>query len=369
MRRRLSAGTIAGVGVATASLTLLTILTSEFTSDLVFVTEAIVPLLFSALLVGAGYWTASDQTDDSAMVRLAAWCLAGATVVGGFEFLTIYSQFESGAVLNNQLQTLNASVARGAVIGVAFGLYDVERKRSKCREKELERQVERLEEFASIVSHDLRSPLTVARGHLELLQLQHELDEEHTSQMEFAHERMIEIIEDSLALARGGHEVTDPEPVALEEVATTAWKTVGGVPAALHIETDETVEADRDRLQRLLENLFRNSIEHSSMESKQTVNGEITVRQQPTATDGTAGEPLTMTVGRLVGDAGFFVADNGPGIPVADRERVFEAGVSNSGSGSGLGLAIVRRIAQAHGWEVRLTAAETGGARFEFHIQ
>jgi len=138
---------------------------------------------------------------------------------------------------------------------------------------------------------------------------------------------------------------------------------------ALSIETDETIEADRDRLQRLLENLFRNSIEHSSMESQQTADGEITVRQQPTATDETAGESLTMTVGRLVGNTGFFIADNGPGIPVADRERVFEAGVSNSGSGSGLGLAIVRRIAQAHGWEVRLTEAETGGARFEFHIQ
>jgi len=74
---------------------------------------------------------------------------------------------------------------------------------------------------------------------------------------------------------------------------------------------------------------------------------------------------VTVTVGSL--EDGFYVADDGPGIPEADREKVFESGYSTDGDGTGLGLAIVRRIAQAHGWDVTLTTSESGGARFEFH--
>jgi len=347
MRRRLSAGTIAGVGIATASLTLWFIVGSEATNGLLFITDAIVPLLFSALLVGASYWAWADRSADAAMLRLTLWCLAGGTIVGGFEFLTLYSQFEGGATIQKELQTLNAGVARGAVIGLAFGFYDVERRRTRRREKQLERQVERLEEFASIVSHDLRSPLTVARGRMELLSSTHDLEEEHVSQIEFAHERMIEIIEDSLALARGGHEVTDPEAIEIESVAKSAWKTAGASTATLSIDSSGTIEADEDRLKRLFENLFRNSIEHG-------------------LSDDGDGPELTVTVGRLVDGSGFFIADDGTGIPEADRQTVFEAGETGSGSGSGLGLAIVRRIAQAHGWTVELTASDHGGTRFEF---
>ena len=351
MRRRLSAGTIAGVGIATAILTFLFIVNSESTSGLLFVTDAVVPLLFSALLVGASYWAWADRSADTAMTRLTLWCLAGGTIVGGFEFVTLYSQTEGGAVVRNSLQTLNAGVARGAVMGLAFGFYDVERKRTKHRERQLQRQVERLEEFASIVSHDLRSPLTVARGRMELLKSTHDLDEEHVDQIEFAHERMTEIIEDSLALARGGHEVTDPEPVDIASTAETAWQTTGAESATLVVDGERTIEADEDRLTRLLENLFRNSLEHGRPDDHDSDNGEST---------------LTITVGPLDTGEGFVVEDDGVGIPAEDRESVFEAGETASGSGSGLGLAIVRRIAQAHGWEVDLAESDAGGARFEF---
>jgi len=356
MRRRLSAGTIAGVGIATASLTLLFIINNEPTSALLFVTDAIVPLLFSALLVGASYWSWADRSADTAMVRLALWCLAGGTVVGGFEFLTLYSQFEGGVLIQKELQTLNAGVARGAVIGLAFGFYDVERQRTRRREQQLERQVERLEEFASVVSHDLRSPLTVARGRIELLKASHDLDAEHVDQIEFAHERMTEIIEDSLALARGGHEVTDTEPVDIESTAHTTWQTAGGSAARLVIEKTDTIAADEDRLKRLFENVFRNSVEH----------GLANDRTEETPVESAEGSELTVTVGLLDSTAGFYIADDGVGVPASDRESVFEAGETGTGSGSGLGLAIVRRIAQAHGWEVKLTESASGGARFEF---
>jgi signal transduction histidine kinase len=77
-----------------------------------------------------------------------------------------------------------------------------------------------------------------------------------------------------------------------------------------------------------------------------------------------AGEDVTVTVGDL--DGGFYVADDGPGIPESDRERVFETGYSTSDGGTGFGLEIVATVATAHGWDVRVTDAADGGARFEF---
>ena len=378
MRRRLSAGTIAGVGIATAILTLLFVGNRTPESAVVFVTDVVVPLLFSALLVGASYWALSDRSDDRAMVRLTLWCLAGGTVVGGFEFLTLFSQSEGGVVLRNELQTLNSGVARGAVMGLAFGFYDVERQRTRRREQQLQRQVDRLEEFASIVSHDLRSPLTVARGRVELLEATHDLDAEHVDQIEFAHERMTEIIEDSLALARGGHEVTDPEPVAIDEIAESAWQTAGSEAATLVVDAEASIEADADRLTRLLENLFRNSLEHGSTSSRSQAGDSLEhgldSRSPPEGAAetvdhaGEASADLTVTVGWLADDEGFFVADDGAGIDPDARESVLEAGETGGGSGSGLGLAIVRRIAQAHGWTVDITESVDGGARFEFRI-
>jgi signal transduction histidine kinase len=76
------------------------------------------------------------------------------------------------------------------------------------------------------------------------------------------------------------------------------------------------------------------------------------------------GPDPTVTVGGLDG-GGFYVADDGSGIPPEDRERVFEEGYSASSS-TGLGLAIVREIATAHGWTVRATESADGGAQFEF---
>lgn len=63
---------------------------------------------------------------------------------------------------------------------------------------------------------------------------------------------------------------------------------------------------------------------------------------------------------------GFWVADDGPGIPDADRESVLEEGFTTASSGTGCGLAIVREIAEGHGWSVGVEESDAGGARFVF---
>jgi len=76
----------------------------------------------------------------------------------------------------------------------------------------------------------------------------------------------------------------------------------------------------------------------------------------------------TVDVGPLDDGGGFYVADDGPGIDPSDHDRIFEVGYTDHEDGTGFGLAIVKRIAEAHGWSVDVTAGADGGARFEFRF-
>ncbi|WP_256403699.1 PAS domain S-box protein [Halorubrum salinum] len=225
----------------------------------------------------------------------------------------------------------------------------------KAYEQRIERENERLDEFASIVSHDLRNPLNVLSGYLHLAM--ETGNDDYYERCERALDEMERLIEDVLTLARQGDAVDDAEPIDLGELATRYAEdefgpidgptdgpvvddepgTGGDVSIDVTVEADRTLFADAGRLKRILGNLLRNAAEHG---------GDRVV----------------------VGDLpdGFYVEDDGPGIPEDRRDAVFESGYSTSGAGTGFGLAIVQSIAEAHGWEVTLTTSASGGARFEF---
>jgi PAS domain S-box-containing protein len=207
-----------------------------------------------------------------------------------------------------------------------------------ARQRDLERQNEQLEQFASVVSHDLRNPLTIAQGRVEMAA--DETGNEHLADAEDALDRMDELIEDLLTLAKQGQPVDVTESVGLGEVARRAWTAVetGGATFSLK-RADASINADGSRLCELFENLFRNAVEHG-------------------------GNGVSVTVGTL--SNGFYVEDDGPGIPPDEREAVFESGYSTETDGTGFGLTIVQRIANGHGWEISLIESDAGGARFEF---
>jgi PAS domain S-box-containing protein len=220
---------------------------------------------------------------------------------------------------------------------------DVTEKRRQRRE--LERKTERLEEFASIVSHDLRNPLGVAKGWVEQGKDDPEHAERAIREVETSLDRMDSLVEDLLSLSREGWEVDRMAPVEARPLVQRAWDGLDTGGATLSIEWSGTVLADRDMAVELFENLFRNAVEHGSGDDPDS--------------------EVAVTVAPLVGEDGVFVADDGPGLSPELRESAFEMGVTSDDDGTGLGLAIVDRIAEAHGWEVTATESESGGARFE----
>ncbi|GAA5433237.1 adaptive-response sensory-kinase SasA [Haloarcula japonica] len=251
------------------------------------------------------------------------------------------------------------TAADGSTLGVAGIGREISTHDS--RQQALEQQNERLDEFASVVSHDLRNPLDVARGQLELAKMEH--NSEHLDAVKRAHDRIGQLIEDLLTLARNGEAALDSEPVPLQTVVEQCWQTVETGDATLELRTSAVVRADPSRLRQLFENLIRNSVEHGQTPhtERQEDAGEQRATTPRSQSQGAATD-LTITVGEL--DDGFYVADDGVGIPADEHEDVFEGGYSLASS-PGFGLRIVDEIVDTHGWSITVAESDAGGARFE----
>ncbi|MFB6096796.1 MAG: GAF domain-containing sensor histidine kinase [Haloferacaceae archaeon] len=235
--------------------------------------------------------------------------------------------------------------------------------------REIERKNDRLETFASVLSHDLRNPLNIARGYLDIVREEHDIEELET--VAEAHERIDSLIADVLTLARQGQDLGELETVPLARAAERSWSSIETDDVELVLEDLPTIRADESRLRQVLENLFRNAVEHGTTGDRGATStgaaegGDDAGRGDADGDDDT-GEAddngVTVTVGAL--DSGFYVADDGPGLPPSIRDGLFDADGTLNG-GSGLGLQIVQTIVNAHGWEIEATESEAGGARFE----
>ncbi|EMA22700.1 MULTISPECIES: PAS domain S-box protein [Haloarcula] len=206
----------------------------------------------------------------------------------------------------------------------------------KQREQELERQNQRLERFSDAISHDLRNPLDVLDGSLELARETGE--DAHFERAERSIDRMYTLIDDLLVLAKQGVDPEEIETVDLSTLSQRAWSMVDTQDATLETEAADSIKADEGAMLELLENLFRNAIEHG-------------------------GDDVTVTVGTE--SWGFYVTDDGTGFSDGTAD-LFEPGYSTADEGTGFGLCIVEQIVDAHNWEVIATDSESGGARFEF---
>jgi signal transduction histidine kinase len=198
------------------------------------------------------------------------------------------------------------------------------------------------------MSHGLRNPLNVIAGRIDLAR--ETGDQEHFEHLEQSIGRMNRLIDDLLSFTRNGAVELDPEWVELSTVATDSWEAIRSPRAILQFDSDGEIHADKDRFQQLLDNLFRNSAEHAlpSPES-----------------NGSASSELTVTVGMV--DDGFFIEDDGCGIPSDERDRLRSEGAATLPHWTGFGLRIVSEVAEAHDWSLCIAESDCGGARFTFH--
>jgi PAS domain S-box-containing protein len=227
----------------------------------------------------------------------------------------------------------DGTVAR--VAGFSRDVTDRKRAREQLRETN-----EELDMFTSVVAHDLRNPLNVARGYLDILDEKSEADE--IRPIDRSLDRMQRLVTDLLTLAREGNVSAEPRRVELEDVAREHWQTIPADDATLHVPDAVSLDCDPERLGQALENLYRNAVEHT-------------------------GGGVEITVGRLDDAAGFYVEDDGAGIPEDERDRLLDDG-QNVDAQTGelsLGISIVERIVESHGWTVEITDGTDGGARFE----
>jgi signal transduction histidine kinase len=224
-----------------------------------------------------------------------------------------------------------------------------------ARNAELERSNRELQQFASIVSHDLIQPLVVVQGFLEQLKL---IAEEHPTKhdqattfaaaAERATKRMRGLIDDVLAVARAGAPMGAAEPVdlsdVLDDVLADLEAVVDDTGAVVEVGPLPVIEGSETQLRQLFQNLVANALKY------RRPGVEPVVRVASTA------------VGSLVE---ITVADNGPGIAPDERRAVFEmfARASSSGDapGLGIGLAVCSRVVNTHNGTIRIDGNDDGG--------
>ncbi len=215
--------------------------------------------------------------------------------------------------------------------------------------------------FVADASHELRTPLTVVRGQLEVLSAQSHPPIEEVRRVERLVQaevsRITRLVDDLLLLAKSEErQFLHVEPIDLRPYIKDLWDGTS-LTAERKFELspipDGTLQADPDRLAQALRNLVRNAIEHT------------------TVPDGL----VRLDVAAMAGDrVRFVVADDGPGIPPDQRERIFDrfhrtdTARDRASGGAGLGLAIVRAIAQAHRGSVTAGDRAGGGAKVELEL-
>jgi len=291
------------------------------------------------------------EIDSETYPTLVGWVVAGNGAMIAFLLLRVA---HPGVEADWTVGTQAISFTIGSVGGLLIGLqqtraisraHQLEARNAElaARKQELAHQNRRLDRFTGVVSHDLRSPLAATAGWVEMAAS--ECDSVYLDETADGLSRMGTIIDNTLELAKQGRTVAAFEPVDFAELVDDCWRMTStdseGRPTdnGLAIHNEATIYGDPDRLRHLFENLFRNAVEH-------------------------AGPHVSVTTG-LFGEDGLYVEDDGHGIPAAYREVLFEPGYTTTDGGSGFGLAIVAEIVDAHGWAIRATESDTGGARFE----
>lgn len=195
-----------------------------------------------------------------------------------------------------------------------------------------------LEVYAGVLSHELRNYLHKAQSYLEFGEAAG--GDDYLRHVQDAHQDIENVLHKAEAVATRDVPPEHRELVSVGVAAENARRRLDGERMNLVFDDPGNIKANPELLDLLIENILRNAIEN-------------------------VGEDVTVTVGGL--PDGFYIMDNGPGIPENIQDRLFEWGFSTREGGEGIGLAIVGRIVESHDWSITVTEGPDGGARFEIH--
>lgn len=298
-------------------------------------------LPFTLWLVFGSYWISQGGLPSERYHRLSRRVLGGSTGFLGINIILMVVLLPGSLML--VVGWIRWAVSLGGGVGLLVGFLEAraihtefEAERARLQREQLRQKNIRIQGFSHLMTNDLRDPLTQAQSRLQLAK--EETETPRHEEIEEALDRIELLIDEFLTLVREGTPAKETKPVKLPEVAEGAWQPVNTPEASLCVEAEATIHANPDRFEELLENLLRNAIDHG-------------------------GTDVTVSIGTF--EEGFFIEDDGPGIPEDERGEIFEPGFSTAETGTGLGLAIVRQIAEAHGWDILVTESEANGARFE----
>lgn len=253
------------------------------------------------------------------------------------------------------------------LLGITYDVTEFKRK-----ERELDILRDQFEKFSTNLRHDLKNPLQVAIGHLELGRKTD--NEESLDHAMDALERIEEIITDLESVAKDESSEPDRGTNSLADLIRAVWNVLHTDAATLENEVPESARTyvAKQTMRPIFENLFKNAVEHGSaspVSRTQQDDGRPASSSEPSVADAPedavthGGDDVTVRVGIL--DDGFYVEDTGPGIPESERETVLEAGYTTSSGGSGMGLSIVADVCVQQGWDLAIEESPEGGARFE----
>ncbi|MFH1021294.1 MAG: ATP-binding protein, partial [Pseudomonadota bacterium] len=204
--------------------------------------------------------------------------------------------------------------------------------------------------FSMIVAHEIKNPLAIIKGSLDVLNKEGMVDAALKEQMmgflDEEIERINKLIEDFLLFARP--QTPAMRPVVIDELVSNLGQRLRFMPGNIRVQVDipagqggRELRGDSGLLERVLLNIVRNALDVSQPEDVVQVG-------------------VTCADRRLV----FTVQDSGPGVPAEDLPRIFEPFYSTKAKGTGLGLAIAKDVVRAHGGTISVLNRKGGGACF-----
>lgn len=298
---------------------------------------------FSLVLVYGGYWLASSPFEKERLWWAGLWTMIGlAGVVALVALVTAFQVIQGQSVSQPTLiQEMLLAAGGGALAGLLIGVSTV---RETAEGERAKQQRNTLLFVNELLRHNVLNGMQIILGNTDLLR--EHVDEEGQPLLDTNEQRaetIVDLIDDVRALMKSVSGEVACRPVSLSAVlrkeAEAIRATYPDVTVETDIPSDVHVRAD-ELLNAVLENVLTNAVKHNDSTDPHM---EVTVEERPD---------------RVV----VHVADNGPGIPDAQKETVFEPGQQGDGGiGQGLGLYLVTTLVDHYGGDVRLDDNDPNG--------